>query len=283
MASARRIQSVESRPIVVSAKKMALAKLQAPIWHRAVVSLTALLTLSAVPSKAGPMAPLRDATHEQSKKTIDVWRVKQSNCFGTYTVYAAPKFLRIDCSSGGSLIAKAPDWKICLFHIKDGRGCEIPYKHWALNRNANSFNIEHSQQRASACKVAGIDAKRYTFPLENFKAEEDGGLYRSIKRKEFVRSAISVAADAHGLPHEPIEIWRLLLEVQTRFSIPLEIRNDERFGGSSYSLETKEGLASKVPVSFFEAPTGLKNEGTPITIFYGSGMEDAAKMMIEMK
>ncbi len=250
---------------------------------RSAALFVVLLAFTSSAANAGPMAPLRDNAHPISKKSIDVWKVKQTNHFGIYTVYAAPEFLRIDCSTGGSLIAKAPDWKIHLFHLKDGRGCVIPYKHWSLNRSASSFNITNCPRKPTACKIAGIDAKRYTFALENFHEESGGGLYRSFEKKEYVRCAISVAADKHGLPREPIEIWRHLLEIQTRFDIPLEVRNDERFGGFVYAMTTEGQWQEKVPINFFEPPTGLKNEGTPITIYFGSNMEDAAKMMIEMK
>lgn len=222
-----------------------------------------------------------------SKKMVAVWKVTQSNAWGLYTIYASPQYIRVDGSTGGGLISKAPDWEISLFHKKDKRACQIAFRDWGTNRNLGSFRIDKNHQTPEKCNIAGIDARRYTFPMDDLGYGEGGataGLFRSnTKKVEVVRRKITIASSNHNLPHQPIEVWRLMLETPTKYSIPLEIRDDVRFGGQLVHLKTQSQTNASVPVEFFDPPTGYKNEGTPITIFYGKQVEDVASMMMDMK
>lgn len=246
------------------------------------------LLVSAQQTIAKP-GPVPDAASGFSRadnaeqRKIKVWKVKQSNSWGLFTIYAAPGFLRVDGSTGGRLIAKAPDWQVFVFHTEDKRFCSVPYRQWGVGRVSDAFSVERSGVTPKPCNVAGIRAKKYTFRLNGEVDQQDGGIFRSTAREELVRSHVTVASDDHGLPKQLIEIWRRLLEIQCKNAIPLEVSDDKRFGGSNFSLRTQSQSAEAVPIKFFDCPVGFKSGGTPISVFFGSSMEDAASLMLDMK
>lgn len=222
-------------------------------------------------------------TERTTGKTARVWKVKQSNSWGHYTIYAANNVLRIDGSTGGSLIAKAPEWKVIVFHPEDRRMCSTPYSQWGAGRVTNSFNVERSGAKATGCTVAGIKALRYSFDLNREIEQEDGGIFRSTSKVQLLRTHLTIASDNHGLPKQAIEIWRRLFELQCKDAIPLEAFSDKRFGGTTFAFRTLSQSTETVPLKFFDCPVGFKEGGTPLSVFFGSCMEDAASLMLDMK
>lgn len=220
----------------------------------------------------------KDASTIKNSKTVKVWKVNQHNAWGSYITYASPQFFRIDSSSGGSLIAKAPDWKLHFFHTQDRRICAFTYYYW-MQRKHDLGSVEDSGQQPEDCKVSGIPGKMYSFDV-NFTDSGQAGsglLFRSdTKKNQFKRAHIVVAAGLKTkFPPQLKSIWCTLFEVPVRCKIPLEIKYDLRFGGHIYHFQTDREAMVSVPIDFFKPPSGFKEGGTPLVVFFGTQFEDA--------
>lgn len=245
--------------------------------------LAAALLLFAASAHAGPASVKRGGETSKSKKPIEVWKVKQSNAWGTYTIYSSRQFFKVTSTVGGSLIAKAPDWKVHVFNDEDKRICSIGFNQFQKHSTQASISVEQIGAKPNSCVIAGIKGNRYAFPPEQKQQLDNEGLFRSGPKVEILRVNYSVAADNHGLPKEVIEVWRLFFDLPTRNLIPLEIRDDVRFGGFRYRLKTESQAMETVDAKFFDVPVGYKPKEGVIATFFGSSMEDACQLMLDMK
>lgn len=242
-------------------------------------------------SGCGPLQAALAQTKSAVQKTkgapaasqmIGVWKVEQENAFGSYVIYAGPASIRIEGSSGGRIVARAPDWTVKVFNIKDKRACLVPYRDWIL-KVPGSSRISLVRQKPVKDSIAGISVMKYKFPVGGV-SETDGGLsslYKARVQKQFIKSrAISVAADNHNLPEQIVEIWRCTLESFARGSILIQVCEETSTGQQVKVLNTTAQKSVSVPSSMFDFPSGYKHAGGALSVFFGSEIEDAAKMLL---
>lgn len=252
-----------------------------PITLTATLFVTA--TLFAASAHASPASLKKGGGPSKSGKPIEVWKVKQSNAWSTYTIYASRQYFKVTSTVGGSLIAKAPDWKVYVFNDEDKRICALEYGQFRKLAFQESVSIEQFGAKPYPCMIAGIKGHRYVFPPEQKQKVDNEGLFRSGPKVEILRVNYSVAADNHDLPKEVIDVWRRFFDLPTKELIPLEIRDDVRFGGYLYRLKTESQSRDSVDAKFFDVPTGYKPKEGVVATFFGSSMEDAAQLMLDMK
>lgn len=218
----------------------------------------------------------------KARASVKAWQVKQTNAWGRYTIHTTNNAIRIDGSSGGVLVARAPQWQVVVFHLREARICKIPYVHWK-EKVPTSHRLTDTGRKPQLVSIAGLPAFKYTFAVNDFQDSDAGtnNLYRSKLTKDLIlRRTFAVAKDESRLPIQVREIWRNFLELKTLGSIPLEIY--ELSGGkNAYKLQTQSQKFVFVDPSMFSSPGGLKELDSPFLVFFGGKqVEDMAHIIM---
>lgn len=254
-----------------------LSKTKSSIWSFILFGLFLLLTTN-LPGEA---APVRQNETPSPGSEIKAWMVSQTNPFGKFVTYVASSGIKIEGPTGGTLVAKSPDWRVFVFHRHDSGGFTTPYKEWS-SRIRNNRKLD--KEKPTHCTVAGIPALRYFFPV-NKATDGDGGtalIYRSKATKQVLKSkTITVAANLKKYPLQAIEIWRCFLESNIVGTIPLVSIDEMEGGQKQYRVNTTAQKDTTVAANYFDCPAKFKaTGGTMFSVFFGAEIDDVGSLMM---
>ena len=215
-------------------------------------------------------------------KKQSVWVVHQKNRWGKYVFYYTDNALKIEGSSNGVLISKAPDWDVFVYHKTDKRYTQIPLKTW-VHKAKGRMNLNKLKLKALKRKVANLDVLTYIFSV-NSDVDVSGGtnaMYQSKMVTKFAKNTV-VTFDANQKRRNkiPVLIWSCFFEFPNAGSVPIETYFDLKNGKREYSLETLKQNTAKLPSSIFDKPKGLTRTNSPVlSIFMGQGILDATELL----
>ena len=217
-----------------------------------------------------------------AEKQISTWVVHQKNRWGNYIVYYSDQALRIEGSSQGVLVSKAPKWDVFLYHTRDKRCAQIPLKLWT-QKMSGRVNLKAMKQAPVKEKIAQIDVLTYRFPI-NSEVDVTGGtnaLYQSrMINKYAICSVFSFDANSKRFNTIPIIIWNCFLEFPYSGRVPINAYILVKNGEKELVLESTKQESKLMPASKFEKPQGLKMvNDPPLSVFMGKGILDATELL----
>lgn len=224
---------------------------------------------------------LSPAAFSQNKK-VKVWVLHQKNRWGKYKVCVNNKAIRINGSSGGVVIAKAPNWEVFVFHKRDKKFCTATLSQWIRKTNGRLY-LPKLKQKPKYKSVSGLKISTYRFPINAVMDVTAGTqtVYRSRGRSTFVKDSIfGFYINQKRVSKAACLVWNGFYEFPNTGVVPIEyyyvLKNNQKIFG----LTTSSQIEKLVDPAVFERPVGLKKTTKPIlSVFMGSGLMDATELL----
>jgi len=210
----------------------------------------------------------------------DVWVLEQQNGqIGKMTVYAGKNAVRIRIgNTGGSIIAKAPDWKVVAFNLNDRTVFETSYDQFVKKELpaiiATSDYFEGHKLKIEKVLYSSWPALQASAPTPNgtvgmmMPTYSGVGNDRPSSRSTMV--TVITSADSPAAP-QAMAIVKAIFRLPKFGGFPLGVYFKHNDGSSGVTLKTYSMKKQKIASSFFTYSTkGFEKVKTAETaLLYG--------------
>ena len=222
-----------------------------------------LLTLLAIFICWSPPAQSKD-------NLMKAWVVNQQNNWRKYTVYITNDAIRAKGLTGGSLLARAPNWHVAVYNEIDKAARVLPPAKYMLECSSGPTIKPTATPKKK--NILGLNCLEYEFPVNADVDATFGSRFMfkgKIDKEKFLKSNVYTFAEPQGKYIMQSLIWSAFISIPKTKMFPIGLHSIYKDGTTQTNLKTLSQKNQLVSEKLFLLPEGLSRSDKPIRAIFG--------------